>query len=183
MEEQIEQPTLWKHALQWGLITGGVSIGITMLLYIIDYTLMVQLKVLFMVLLVCLGLVIYAGIEYRKAVGGFLPYGKAWLHGIVILAISGLAGAIFSFILYNLIDSELPQKLTDASIENTRAMMENFGAPAESIDKALEQAKESSSNQFTPFGQVKGYFMILCFSAVLALISALFVRKNEPIEG
>jgi hypothetical protein len=80
------------------------------------------------------------------------------------------------------IDTELPQKLTDASIENTRAMMENFGAPEDAIDEALVKAEESSKEQFTIVGQLKGYFYILIFSAIMALISALIVRKNEPVE-
>ena len=183
MEETIEQPTLLKHAIRWGLIVGGVSIGLTTLLYIIDYTLMVQLKTLFTLLAIYLGFVIYAGIDYRKTVGGFLSYGKAWQHGFVILAMSGVVATIFNFVLYNLIDPELPQKLTDASIENTRAMMERFGAPEASMDQALAQARESTSKQFTPAGQALGFLTILASSAIVALISALFVRKNEPVAS
>jgi hypothetical protein len=182
MEETTEQPTLMSHVIKWGLIVGGVSITMTILLYAIDYTLMVQLKTLFGLLLVYFGITIYAGIDYRKSVGGYLPYGKAFIHGFGVLAVSGLVATIFSFILYNVIDSELPQKLTDASIENTRQMMEGFGADEAAIDKGLEDARERTAKQFTPVGQLIGFASILFFSAFMALISALFVRKNEPVE-
>jgi hypothetical protein len=183
MEETNEQPTLVKHAIRWGLIAGGVSIGITALLYIIDYTMMVQLKTALLMFVVYLGVIIYGGIDYRKTVGGFLPYGKAWTHGFVAFAISGLVATAFNMILYHVIDPELPQKLVDASIENTRAMMENFGASGDAVDQALAQAKENTAKQFTASGQALSYLIMIGVSAVLALISALFVRKNVPVEG
>ncbi len=173
-------PTLMQHAIRWGMITAAVSIIFTMTLYVVDYTLMVQLKFLFLVLAVYFGITIYAGIDYRKSIGGFLPYGKAFQHGFLILAVSGLIASIFNLLLYFVIDTELPQKLVDASIENTRAMMEGFGAPEDSIDEALEKAKESTAEQFTITGMAKGYIMIAVFSAIMALISSLFVRKNQP---
>ena len=182
MEETKEQPTLMNHAIRWGLIVAGVSITMTILLYIIDYSLMVQLKVLFSLLAIYLGITIYAGIDYRKSVGGFLAYGKAFQHGYLILILSGLIATLFAAILYNVIDPELPQKLTDASIETTREMMENFGTPEDAIDKALEETKKRSADQFSLLGQAKGFLVILIASAIMALLSALIVRKNEPVE-
>jgi len=179
-ENSTPAPTLMQHAIRWGLITAAVSIIFTMLLYVIDYTLMVQMKFLFFSLAVYLGIAIYAGIDYRKSIGGFLAYGKAFQHGFLILALSGLIASIFSLLLYTVIDTELPQKLTDASLENTRAMMESFGAPEDAMDEAMEKAKESTAKQFTVSGIAMGYIYIAIFSAIMALISAIFVRKNQP---
>jgi hypothetical protein len=175
-------PTFMSHTIKWGGITAAVSVILTMLLYAIDYTLLVQLKVLFIFLAVYFGVVIYAGIEYRKSIGGFMSYGKAFQHGYLIFIISGLIATVFSMLLYFVIDPELPEKLTDASIENTREMMEGFGAPEDAIDNALDQAKEATAEQFTLTGIALGYVRILVVSAVMALISAIFVRKNQPVE-
>lgn len=182
MEKQDNQPTLIQHALKWALILGGVSIANTILLYAVDYTLMVLLKTLLVSLLVYFGLAIYAGINYRNSIGGFLPYGKAFQHGLMVLAISGLVSTIFSLLLYTVIDPELPQKLTDASIENTREIMQNFNAPEDAIDKALDDAKKRGSDQFSVKGLATGYLTIIVFSAIMALISAIFVKKNQPVE-
>jgi hypothetical protein len=180
---QTEEPvTLQSHVIKWGLIVGAVSIVLTILLYVIDYTLMVQLKTLFVMLLIYLGITIYAGIDYRNSIGGFLPYGKAFVHGFLVLAISALVATLFSMILYNVIDTELPQKLTDASLENTREMLTNFGTPEDAIDQALEDARSRTENQFTITGQLIGFASILFFSAIMALISAIFVKKNQPVE-
>jgi hypothetical protein len=182
MEQNTESVSLKNHVTKWGLIVGAVSITLTILLYVVDYTLMVQLKTLFVMLLIYLGITIYAGIDYRNGVGGFLPYGKAFVHGFLVLAVSALLATLFNMVLYNVIDAELPQKLTDASLENTREMMVSFGAPEESIDQALEEARGRTENQFTITGQLIGFASILFFSAIMALISAIFVKKNQPVE-
>jgi len=175
-------PTLFKHALRWAIIMGVVSILYTIILYVIDYTLMVQLKMLFIALALYFGIAIYGGIDYRKSVGGFLSYGKAWQHAMIVFAISALISTLFNLLFYNVIDSELPAKLTEASMENTRQMMANFGAPEDQIDKAMADAKTRTEGQFTPIGMAKGYLFILVVSAVMAAISSIFVKKNEPVE-
>jgi hypothetical protein len=180
MEETTEVPTLQKHAIRWALILAAISIIITMLLYAIDYTLMVQLKFLAISLVIYLGLTIYGGIEYRKLVGGYLPFGKAYIHGLIILAGSGLVATIFSLLLYTVVDPELPQKLVDASIENTRAMMEQFGAPEDKIEEGIEKARADIEKGFSTVGVLTGYIRILIFSAVMALISGAIVKKNQP---
>ena len=182
MEEQEKTPTLINHALKWGFICGAVSIFLIVVLYVVDYTMLVQFKFLLASIVISLVLVSYAGIDYRKSIGGFLPYGKAWQHGYVTLAVSGVTYMIFTLLLYNVIDRELPEKLVEASLDNARAMMENFGAPANSIDAEVEKARARTENQFKPSGQALGFGISLIIYAVLALITALFSRKNPPVD-
>jgi uncharacterized membrane protein (DUF106 family) len=143
---------------------------------------MILLKTLLFSLLIYLAFTIYAGINYRNSIDGFLSYGKAFQHGLLVLAISGLVATIFNMLFYNVIDTELPQKLTDAAVENTREIMENFGTPEDAMDKALEDARKSTADRFTMGGMALGYLSILFFSAIMALISAIFVKKNQPVE-
>ena len=181
MEETTQPQSLLKHALRWALITGGVSMVLTMLLYSIDYTVMIQLKVLFISLAIYFSITVYAGIDYRKSIGGFLGYGKAWQHGFIVLAVSGFVATLFSLVLYNIIDPELPEKLVDASIENTRAIMEKFGTPEDAMDDALEKARENTAKQFTVSGSLLSYITIAIFSAIMALISALIVENKAEV--
>lgn len=181
-ENNSQASTLISHVIRWGLILAACSILITVAMYVINEALMVQLKVLFISLLLYLGLTIYAGIDYRKQAGGYLSYGNAFVHGFLVLALSGLVGTAFNIVLYQVIDTELAQRLTDAAIENQREMMIGFGAPEDQIDEALEQAREQTADRFTVSGMALGYVFALIFSAIMALISALFVRKNQPLE-
>jgi hypothetical protein len=175
-------PTLVRHALKWAIIMAIVSILYAIILYVIDYTLMVQFKMLLIALALYLGIAIYGGIEYRNSVGGYLSYGKAWQHAMVIFAISSLISTLFNLLFYTVIDPDLPGRLTEAALENQRAMMQNFGAPEDAIDKALEEGRARAANQYTVSGMALQYVIILAVSAVLALISSIFVKRNEPVE-
>lgn len=182
MEENQPKTSLYSHALKWGSILGAVSIVLTILLYVIDFTLMVNWKTGLISLAVFIGLTIYAGINYRSEIGGFMPFGKAFLHGFLVFAVSGLISTIFNLILYHVIDTELPAKLTEATLEKTAEIMQAFGAPEDKIDEAMTQARERTDSQYTVYGLFKGYFFILIFSAVFSLITGLIVRKNQPEE-
>lgn len=183
MEQETQTPpTLFSHAAKWGVICGAVSIFLGVVLYIVDYTMLAKLSTLAVFILVALGLVAYAGIDYRKQTGGYLSYGKAWQHNMVVLVISGLIGIVFNILLYSVIDPELPTKMADAIADNTREMMENFGAPADQIDEAIEKTRTDSIERFTPFGMAKGFIWQLVGYAIFALITALFGRKNQPVD-
>jgi hypothetical protein len=180
-ETTTPQVSLFQHAAKWGAIFGVGSIALTVLLYAIDYTLLANWKMIFL-LFVFLGLVIFAGINYRNQTGGFLTYGKAFQHGFTVFAVLGIITTFFTVILYTVIDPELPAKLVDVSIENAQKMLEGFGMPEDKMDEAMEDAKTRSADQFSVIGLIKGYGIGLIFYAILTLVSSIFVKKNQPEE-
>lgn len=180
--EENEPPSLFQHALRWGLIVGAISIALTCVIYAIDYAWLANWKTGIVVFALTIGLVIYAGINYRGEIGGFIAYGKAWQHGFVLMAIAGFLATGFSLLLYTVIDPELPAKLTDVTIENTEAMMKNFGMPEDQLDKALDDARVRTEKQFSPLGVLMTYGIGLIIYCVLALITSIFVKKNQPEE-
>ncbi len=178
-----EAPSLVNHAIKHGVILGVISILLVIICYVVDISLMVTFKFLGLVTIISLGYVIYAGINYRTETGGFLPYGKAFVHGVVLLAISGLIGTFFNILLYHVVDPELPQKLTDAAIQNTEEMMAGFGVAQEAIDQAVDKMRTDLTDQFSIGGQALTYGKSIIAFCIIALITALFVRKNEPVEA
>ena len=174
--------TLFQNAIKWGLILGAVSVVLTIILYAIDYSMLADWKTGISMIVIFLGITIYAGINYRNEIGGFMPYGKAFQHGFLVLAICGIVSTVFMILMYTVIDTELPQKLTDASMEKAEAMMENFGISGDAMDKAMEDARKRSEGQFSTLGAIKSYGFGLIFYAIVALITSIFVRKNQP-EG
>jgi len=181
-ETSTQQPTLFQHAAKWGLIFGALSIALTAIAYVVDYTILADWKFGIFILVVLLGAVIYAGINYRSQIGGFLQYGKAFQHGFVLLAISGIISTMFMILLYTVIDTELPAKLAEVSIENGQKMMEGFGLAEDQIDKAMEDTRKRSEGQFSATGALTGYGFGLIFYAIIALITSIFVKKNQPEE-
>ncbi|MFT3733434.1 MAG: DUF4199 domain-containing protein [Rhodocyclaceae bacterium] len=185
MEESLENTSdnnLYKDALKLGAILGGINIVMTILIYIADYSFLATFKMLFLIIVVHAGVVIFGGIRYRRSVGGYLSFGKAYIHGLITLAVSGLIATIFGLVLYSLIDPELGQKLTDIIAENTEAFMQKLNAPAAEIEKAIDKIKQESPNDFKPLGQVKNFFKILIFNAILCLITGAIVKKNQPVK-
>ena len=181
--EEENKPTLFSSVLKWGVICGAAGIVLVLLFYIIDYAWLASFKILGIALVVTIGIIIDGGIEYRNECGGYLSFGKAWQHGFLMMAISGVFGIIFNILLYTVIDPELPAKVTEAAMENTRQMMENFGMQeGPEMDKALEKAETDSLARLTAFGFVKGYLFQLIFYAIFALITAIFVKRNPPVE-
>ena len=180
---EAESPSLMNHAIKHGVILGVISILLVIICYVVDFSLMVTFKFLGLALVVGLGYVIYAGINYRTEVGGYMPYGKAFMHGLVVLAISGLIGTAFNIALYHIIDPDLPQKLLDTAIRNTEEMMAGFGMQQEAIDQAVEGMRTDMADQFSIGGQALGYLKAIIAYCIIALITALFVRKNIPLEA
>ena len=173
-------PTLPSHAARYGAIMGGISVVITLLLYAVDYTMMAKWWVGLLMFAISIGVVIYGGINYRNQTTGYISYGKAYQHGYLTFLIGGLIGSIFSILLYTVIDPELPEKLTDAVIENTEEMMRGFGAPEDQIETQLDKMREDMPNTFSAMGVIKQFGIGLIIYAVLTAITSLFVKKNEP---
>jgi hypothetical protein len=173
-------PSLFQHAAKHAAILGVVSIVLTLAAYVIDYTLLVSFSFLLFSLAIYIGYGIYAGIQYRKESGGFLAFGKAFQHGFVVFAISALISTVFTILLYTVIDSELPSKLTEVSLENAAAMMEKFGAPEDAIEEELAKQKEDTEKRFTAVGMLTGYAFTLIGCAIFALISGAVAKRKEP---
>jgi hypothetical protein len=180
MEENTTTPTLVNHGAKWGAILGGVTIVLVMLLYAIDYTMMAGFTFIIIATLLGIGMVIYAGINYRNQIGGYIPFGKAYLHGLLVFAVAGLISTAFSFLLYFVIDPDLAGNMTEAIISNTEKTMENWGAPPDAIEEQLEKMREDMPKNFTAIGLVKGYFTGLIWYIILSLITGLIVKKNQP---
>jgi hypothetical protein len=180
MENENAQPTLINHGLKHAVILGVISIALLLIVYVIDYTLLVTFKYLGVSLLIYLGYGIYSGINYRNETGGYLSFGKAFQHGFIVFAASALLSTLFSLVLYNVVDAELPTKLTDAAVANAEEMMISFGMPAEQMDEALAKTRTDTEERFTVVGIAKGYIWTLAFCAIFALISGAIAKKKQP---
>ena len=183
MENQEAQPqpaSPINHAVKNGVILGVITILLVVVVYAVDLTFLATLK--FVGIILVLGYVIYAGINYRSEVGGYLGYGKAFTHGFILLAVSGLIGTAFNILLYHVVDPKLPTKLTEAIIRNTEEMMAGFGMPQETIDQTIDGLRIEMPGNFSIGGLLYGYVKAMIWYCIIALITSLIVRKNETVE-
>jgi len=182
MEENEKSP-LMNNAIKHGVILSAISIVLTLVYYSVDYTLLATIKVGLLSLVIFLGYGIYAGIGYRKEIGGFISFKNAFLHGFIVFALSAFISTIFNILLYTVIDPELGQKLTDVTVANTEEMMRGFGMPEDKMEEALEKTRTDTAARFTAGGLALGYIYAVIFCAIFALISGAIVKKKEPVEG
>lgn len=169
------------HALKSGLYIGLITIVVSLLMYIVDPTSFAiwWLQILLFIIGVAI-LVTYFGIQYRKQEGGYLTFGKAWIHSMITFVVAGFLGTIFSILLFTVIDPELANVVTDAVVEKTEAMMVSFGMPEDQLDEALEKTRTDTLERFTVAGSLKGFAWSLIFYAILSLITGAIVKKKEP---
>lgn len=180
MENQTTTPTLINDTIKHGGILGIISIALTLVFYVVDYALLADWKVGLISFAVFIGYAIYAGIGYRKEIGGYLSFGKAFQHGFLIFAISALISTVFSILLYTVIDPELPAKVTDVAVENAEKMMEGFGLSGDAMDEAMAKTRKDTEERYTIAGLAMGYVWALIGCAVFALITGAIVKKKEP---
>ncbi|WP_420582200.1 DUF4199 domain-containing protein [Reichenbachiella sp.] len=169
------------EAIKGGLIVGLISIILSMIIYAIDASIMVDLKFTLFSFALSIFLYSYIGKKYREDhLEGFISFGDAFKF----LFIAGLIGAIlngaFSILLFNVIDPELPEILTDQVLKNTESLMETLGVPAEEMDEALEKTEKDMADQFSVGGILRGSWAWALGAAIIGLICGAIVKKKRP---
>jgi hypothetical protein len=172
---------LFKHAAKHGFILGIIGILLTVVIYVVDVSFFASLWLLLILLLINLGYAIYAGIDARKEGDGTLSYGNAFLHSFIVFMVATILGRVFSILLFNVIDPDLPETITRISVDKWSEMMAGWGASETDIDNAIEKMREDIPKGFTPGGLLLSVLWPgAVISAFVSLIVALFTKKSPP---
>lgn len=172
---------LMKHAAKHGFILSIIGILLTVVIYVVDVSFFASLWLLLIMLVINLGYAIYAGINVRGEGDGTLSYGNAFMHSFVVFMVATIVGRIFSIVLFNVIDPDLPETVTKITVDKWSEMMAGWGASETDIDNAIEKMREDIPKGFTPGGLLlSALWPGAVISAVVSLIVALFTKKNPP---
>lgn len=168
-------------AIRGGLIVGLAGIIMSMLAYVIDVSLMVDWKFSLISFGISIFLYVYIGKKFRNEyMEGFMKFGEAFRFTFIAAIIGSILVGVFSIILFNFIDPELPEIITEQVIENTESMLENFGTPAEDVDEALEKIENDMAGKFSVGGILQGSWAWLLGAAIYALIASAIIKKSKP---
>lgn len=163
--------------VKYGLIAGAMMIAIILLLYIISATslgtmlpMLVYIPVLF--------LMIWGGITYRKEIGGYKNFAQAFVAVFIISVTATMLFDSFGYLLYKVIDPELPELIKQKTLDNTTEWMEKMGAPDDKIEETI---KEVADRDFSPTIASQGirYVSSIVIGAILSALIALFVSRPE----
>lgn len=171
MEEKTRSNTA--NSLNFGMITGGAMIVFSLLLFILDMHL--NRSVSWIGYLVMLAGMVYGTLEYRKKyTGGFLSYGKAFTSCFMIGLFAGILASAYFFVFVQFIHPGFIGEMLD----QTRISMAESrpGMSEEQIEEAVEMSAKFMS---APWMAVWGLIAYTASSAVLSLLAAIFLKKED----
>jgi hypothetical protein len=167
MEEKV---SVWKANLTNGLILGLIAVVYSLVMYFLDlYFNRTQSYLLLLVLIVTLYFLVKS---YRdNYLHGYITFGQAVGAGVVIFLYFSIISAIFTYILYAVIDPELTSK----QLAFTEEMLSKRGMPQEALDAAMKmQEKFIKPGLMVPFSILANMF----YGTIMSLLVAIFVRKE-----
>lgn len=168
-------------AIKNGLILGLIGVIVTMLAYVIDLNLLTSMWFGLSMFALAIILLVVFGKKYRNEhMEGFMSFGEAFKYIFIAAIISMIVSGFFQILLYNVIDPELPEIITEQALKSTEEFMIKLGTPEEAIDEAMKKAEEDLDGKFTTTGILSGSWVWIIISAIYALIAGAIIKKKRP---
>jgi hypothetical protein len=167
-----------KNGIQFGIITGVISILITTAIYVTNLSLFVSGWVGFASIAIYIAIGIYLLMKTKKDLNGTLPFKDAFTTYFISAIIGILISVAFNIILFNFIDPSAKETIKELSIKYLAETLQKFGTPASAIKEAIKGMEEQ--DQFSIGNLLKGSIFNILFSAIFGLIlAAIFKSKSS----
>lgn len=174
MENQVRNT-----ALTHGVIIGVVYAFITTLMYAFDLSLFTNFGLgLFLIVLV-VGFSIFSVVRIKKMLSGVITFRQAFMSYIIPIIVCIAINSLLTGLLFNVIDIEAKEVITENSIEAAEKMMRAFGAKDSEIDPALDKIREQDN--FAPVNLLKSFIYSVIFHSVFGLIIAAIFKTRRPV--
>jgi hypothetical protein len=172
------EKSLRSSAVQYGLYIGLILSAFTIVSYAINIELLTKwwLGILLFLIIVIIGIVSTA--KAKSLLNGFISFKQAFTTWFITIVVGIGISTLVNILLFNFIDPEAAEMIKQATIEASVSMMENFGAPQESIDQAVMEIE--NTNQFAIGNLLKSLAFQFIFYAVIGLLVALVMKKSDP---
>ncbi len=167
-----------------GLIFGVVGIIYSLITYLMGIEFMSSNWNSLINFLLIFGLMYYIGKEARTALGGTIPFGKAFKSIWLASVIGAFLFVLFQFVLNTLIDPTLMDRVMDYAMQKQVAELEAQGMSDEQIDQVLAMTgtiKEYMAMRYSLWGFIAEYIVSAILLAIPALIVGAIIKKEPPI--
>jgi hypothetical protein len=163
---------------KWGVIIGFVYCLLLVLRYKMGGSNPIMFSLwIFVGYIVVLVLLLIAGFNLRKEMGGYIELKDAFKALFVAVLIFELFYAIFNFIYIKYVDPGFFQRLKDS----TELLLQKSNQSQEKIDKALSSLDVDAAKKMNIWDVLKSYLFFVAISGVFAFLIALIVkRKKDP---
>jgi len=167
MEEKVN---VWKTNLINGLILGLVGVVYSLVVYFLNLSFNKAQTYVF--LLVQIAVLFFLVKSYRDSYkNGMMTYGEALGASIIICLYYAIIMAIFTYLLYTVID----KGLLDKQLAFAEEMMQKKGLPQATIDAGMAMQKKIMTPAFMAPISIFGNMF---WGLIISLIVAAFVRKE-----
>jgi hypothetical protein len=161
----------WKSNLTNGLILGLAGVVFTMLMYFLDLTFNKSVGYIF--LLITVLLLYYFIKSYRdNYLHGSITYGQSVGAGVIIFLYYSIISAIFTYILYTVIDTGLTTKMLAFAEEQVR---KQGRVPEANIDTVMAFQKKIMKPEILAIGSI---ITNMFFGTIISLLVSIFTRKE-----
>lgn len=168
-----------KEQINLGLTMGAISIILFLLIAISDagFGLLTVIGLLGYAAAIVLPIIFI--IRKRKANGGFITFGEAFLLSFIGLAIGAAIATVFSMLYVQLVDPEIGERMAYQIVEGMHGFMDG-NVPEEQMKEQLMKAEQDTLDRFSIMGQIKGYFIgLIIYAVISAIIAAIMKKKPE----
>jgi len=170
-----------KNGVTFGLILGLFAILITAGIYAIDLELFTKpwIGVISIVISILIGVILVS--KTKKQMGN-ITFKEAFTVYFIASVIGGLISTIFSYVLFNFIDTQAKETLKEITMKYTSEMLEKFGSPASVVNETMQ--KLSETDNYSLGNLFFAYAISLVFSSLFGLIlAAIFKSKSPSSQG
>ena len=170
-------PLIKTKGINFGLGYGLYLILLTLYAYVLDNSFFASFWFLGFVIIGFFVNGFWVIASLKKAQEGYVTFKEAFTVFFISNAFGLLLSTLITILIFIVIDPELQTVVKDLTISKTTEMMENFGAPSEAIDEAIENIKVQDN--FSIAAQIKGYFSTLAISSIIGLLLSLILKKKK----
>ena len=171
-----------KIPLRIGLICFGAVIVLGLIMYIF-YEIIASSFWYYAIIGLCsltfaISMGVWSGVQSRRENGGVISFGNAFGAVYIVFVLYILGGNVSQLLVNKVIDREYPTKLYNIVKQKMSDQFEASGMSDDDIKKAM---KRISPEKFDPpiAQMLESLGYTLCGSAVIALIIALILKKNQ----
>lgn len=165
-----DKTSIWKIALNYGAIAGLSLVILTTIWYVLDLSFNSYVGWLNYAALIAI--ILAATKKQREFDNDIISYGKALGVGSVVSIIAGVVLAVFTYLLYSVIDVDLINKLYAMQ---EQAMMTEASITDEQIEASMEMVKKFTSPAVISVGAFFGTGFV---GFIISLITSAVLKKN-----
>jgi Protein of unknown function (DUF4199) len=166
-----------KNGITFGVALAAVMLLLQAAMYVIDYKLFANGWISLVRMFIIIGFACVAAIKTKHSLGNFIDFKQAFTAYFITILIGITALTLFVIVLFNLIDPEAKQVITDMVLETQIKMWQSFGMKANEIRESAQKYRES--DVLGVWSQLMGLALSIVGYSIVGLIAALILRNKR----